>query len=79
MLYLLNHVAQTSAASSLRPTSEVDGADGVSNAQFDPVMDVAVEKGEGKASCRFACGKSWTSSCKGCLPSAELLSSVDVY
>jgi hypothetical protein len=62
-LYLLNHVAQTSAASSLKPAPSAlaAGVGWVSSAQLlEPVMEPVV-KGE-NASCRFAVGKSCTSS-----------------
>jgi hypothetical protein len=64
-LYLLNQVAQTSAASSLKPVpSELAAGVGwVSSAQLlEPVME-AVVKGENASwLCRFAAGKSCTSS-----------------
>jgi hypothetical protein len=47
-LYLLNHVEQTSAASSLSPiiSAELEGVGWVSTAQLEPVTDADVEKGE---------------------------------
>jgi hypothetical protein len=61
-LYLLNHVAQTSAASSLSPNSpELDGVVWVSTAQLDPVTEAVPVKGEyPKLPCRLASGKSCT-------------------
>jgi hypothetical protein len=63
--YLLNHVVQTSAASSESPTStELAGVGSVSAVQLDPVIDADGMKGEVKLlaksalSCRFDCGNS---------------------
>lgn len=69
--YLLNHVAHTSAASSLKPISlALDGVGWVSIVQLDPVTEADAMNGEKLAfayselSWRFDCGKSWTSNGK---------------
>lgn len=52
-LYLLNQIEQTSAASSVRPSSDVDEGVG-SSAQLESVVaDGVGNRGKSKPACRF--------------------------